>query len=160
MLKCVLPSIIDDNQSVFVPSCLITDNILLSSKVFHFMNHNHAKKRGYMALKLDMSKAYDRMEWDFLACVMAKLGFPSHWIDCVMACVTSVSYSFVVNGELTDVWIPSRGLRQGDPISPYLFLLYFEGLGALIKRAILHWSLHGISIARNAPKISHFVFCR
>lgn len=63
-LKVLLPHIIDENQSAFVSGRLITDNILLSSEVFHYMNHNQAKKRGFMALKLDMSKAYDRMEWD------------------------------------------------------------------------------------------------
>lgn len=69
-LKKTLPLIIEENQSAFVLGRLITDNILLSSEVFHFMNHNKAKKRGYMALKLDMSKAYDRIEWDFLRIIM------------------------------------------------------------------------------------------
>lgn len=137
---------------------LIIDNILLSSEVFHFINHNHAKKKGYMAMKLDMSKAYDRVKWDFLACVMAKMGFPSIWIDRVMACVKFVTYSFLVNGIPIDVVIPSRGLRQGDPISPYIFLLCFEGLGALIKRAISQGVLHGISVARKAPRLSGVCF--
>lgn len=75
-LRSILPSIIDENQSAFVPGRLISDNILLSSEVFHFMHHNQAKKRGYMALKLDMSKAYDRVEWDFLSSTMIKMGFP------------------------------------------------------------------------------------
>lgn len=68
--------------------------------------------------------------------MMAKMGFPSIWIDLVMTCVTSVTYSFLVNGIPTDIVTPCRWLRSGDPISPYLFLLCIEGLGALIKKAI------------------------
>lgn len=90
-LKSILPLIIDGNQSAFIPGRLITNTNVLSSKIFHFMNHNQAKKRRYMAMKLDMSKAYDRIEWDFLAGVMAKMGFPCRWIDRVMSCVSSVS---------------------------------------------------------------------
>lgn len=152
-LKSILPDIIDDNQSAFVPGRLITDNILLSSKVFNSMRLNHAKKRGVMALKLDMSKAYDR-----LACVMIKMGFPAIWIDRVMTCVTSVTYSFLVNGVASEVLVLERGLRQGDPISPYLFLLCAEGLGNLIKKAHAERLICGVSISCRAPLISHLFF--
>lgn len=157
-LKVILPDNIDENQSVFVPGRLITDNILLSSEIFHFMKHNQAKKRGLMALKLDISKAYDRMEWDFIACVMIKMGFPAIWIDRVMKCVTTVKYSFLVNGEATEILVPKRGVRQGDPLSPYLFLLCAEGLGTLIRRAHSTNSIHGVRLSRNAPIISHLFF--
>lgn len=110
-LKLILPDIIDENQSAFVLGRLITDNILLSSEVFHCLHHNHAKRRGYMTLKLDMSKAYDRMEWDYIACVMIKIGFPAVWTDHVMKCVTTVRYSFLVNGEVSEILTPRKGLR-------------------------------------------------
>lgn len=157
-VKGFLPLIVDESQSAFVSGRLMTDNILLSSEIFHFMRHHQAKKRGSMALKLDMSKAYDRVEWDFLGCVLIRMGFPACWIDRVMQCVTSVTYSFLVNGEASDVLVPNRGLRQGDPLSPYLFLLFAEGLGALIKKANQDKLIHGISNARNAPLISHLFF--
>lgn len=79
-LKVFLPNIIDENQRAFVLGRLITDNIILSSEVFHAMRNNKARKKGIMALKLDMSKAYDRVEWDYLACVLINMRFPAIWI--------------------------------------------------------------------------------
>lgn len=111
-----------------------------------------------MAPKLDMSKSYYRVEWDYIACVLINMGFPAIWIDRVMKCVTTASYSFSVHGEASEVVIPKRGLRQGDPLSPYLFLLCAEGFGALIKRAHQNNLMHGISIARGAPFITHLCF--
>lgn len=68
---------------------------------------------------------------------MLKMGFPARWIDRIMQCVSSVTYSFLVNGKPTDTLIPQRGLRQGDPLPPYLFLLCAKGLGAMLKRRMI-----------------------
>lgn len=111
-----------------------------------------------MALKLDMSKAYDRIEWDFLQLIMVKLGFLRQWVERVMLCVSTVSYSFLINGQPTEPIVPQRGLRQGDPISPYLFLLCAEGFGCLLREAHDAGRFHGISICRGAPSVSHLFF--
>ena len=111
-----------------------------------------------MALKLDMSKSYDLIEWDYLRGVMLKMGFPVMWVTRFMECVTFVSYSFLVNGQLTSSLRLQRWLRQGDPLSPYLFLLCAEGLRALIKQAYKSRLWSGISIARGAPTITHLFF--
>ena len=109
-------------------------------------------------MKLDLSKAYDRVEWRFLEEVMRQLGFGDTWIHWIMCCIRTVSYQFVINGELSSSLIPERGLRQGDSISPYLFLLCTEVLSRVIARTECEGELHGIAICKNAPSVSHLFF--
>jgi hypothetical protein len=87
------------------------------------MNGRMKGKKGYMVLKLDISKAYNRVEWEFLEGIMLKLGFDRIWIQKVMICVRTVSYSVLINGQAHGQIIPTRELRQGDSLSPYLFIL-------------------------------------
>ena len=117
-------------------------------------NHNSGKS-GYMALKLDMSKAYDRVEWSFLKDGMVQMGFQEQWVALIMECVTSVTYSLLVNGEPCGNIKPSRGIRQGDPLSPYLFLLCSEGLHRMIHKAASNGDIQGVSIYRNGSKLTH-----
>lgn len=108
---------------------------------------------GSRALKLDMVKAYDRVEWPFLANIMLKLGFHLCWVDFVMKCVKSTSFSLFINGVPTENVIPSRGLQQGDPILPHLFLFVSEGLSGLLRNGVAGAALMGISIAPNALEL-------
>ncbi|XP_031106167.1 uncharacterized protein LOC116010798 [Ipomoea triloba] len=137
---------------------VITDNILIASEVLHYMNHKKSGKVGWAALKLDMAKAYDRLEWNFLEMIMLKLGFDVQWIQLIMTCVTTVRYRIVVNGKLTKLIVPSRGIRQGDPLSPYLFILCAEGLSYLLQNQEIQGNIHGCKVARGAPSISHIFF--
>ena len=111
-----------------------------------------------MAIKLDMSKAYDRVEWAYLESMMKKMGFGDRWISLIMMCVTSVTFLVLINGEPKGLITPSRGLRQGDPISPYLFLLCGEGLSTMIKKKEREGLIRGVAATRQAPRISHLFF--
>lgn len=111
-----------------------------------------------MAIKLDMSKAYDRVEWNYLEAIMRRMGFDNQWIQLIMQCVTTVSYRVLVNGVLYGPITPTRGIRQGDPLSPYLFLLCAEGLMSLMQRAEQNGSITSIPITTQGTKVSHLMF--
>ena len=136
----------------------ITDNVLVAFETMHHISKKKGGKVRDMALKLDMSKAYDRVEWVCLEKIMEKLGFSKRWRSFVMKCVTSVNYAIKVNGCPMGSITPTRGIHQGDPLSPYLFLLCAEGLSSLIKASVANGVLKGISICRGGPELSHLFF--
>ena len=96
------------------------------------MKTQKSKKVGFMTLKLDMSKVYDKVEWCFLIEIMRKMGFCDNWLNLIHECISTVSYSILVNGKPKGEIFLSRGIHQGDPLSPYLFLLSSEGLTRMI----------------------------
>lgn len=159
-VKNFLPSVISENHSGFVPGRSIIDNTMSAFEVFHTMKHKKKGKIWIMAMKLYMSKGYDRVEWEFLERVMEKLGFSRGWIDLIMCCVTTVSYSVLVNGDPTNFFVPGWELRQEDPLQPFLFLFCAETFSAHLRQAERRGEIHGAKVARNAPSISYLFFCR
>ena len=157
-LKKLLPQIISESQSAFQPDKTISDNILVVFETLHHMKMKKVGKVGHVALKLDMSKAYDSLEWDFLKKIMGKMGFHPTWIGWIMECIQSVTYSILVNGEPKGHIIPSKGIWQGDHLSPYLFLLCLEGLNELIQHAVDGGQIEGFSLCCSCPKICHLFF--
>lgn len=111
-----------------------------------------------MAVKIDMTKAYDRLEWDFIQLVLDRFGFHTKWIQWMMQCVKTVSFSFLINGSAQGKVIPSRGIRQGDPLSPYIFIMCSEVLSGLCKNAQYEGKLPGIRVAKNSPRVNHLLF--
>ncbi|OMO57964.1 reverse transcriptase [Corchorus capsularis] len=157
-LKEILPNIIGPYQSAFVPGRMIFDSSMIAFETVHYMKNKRRGIEKHMALKLDLSKAYDRVEWKFLEGIMRQLGFADRWISLVMHCVETVSYSVLVNGEETDKIAPTRGIRQGDPLSPYLFLLCMEGFSCLLQDAERLGHIRGVVVSRVAPRVSHLFF--
>lgn len=158
-LKHILPELISETQSAFVAQRLITDNILIAQEMFHALRTNPSCKGKFVAVKTDMSKAFDRVEWTFMEALLLKMGFERTWVDRIMKCISSVSYQVLINGEAKGNIKPTRGLRQGDPLSPFLFILCTEVLISHIKHAESISTLTGIKIARECPR-SHISYSR
>ncbi|KAK4411817.1 LINE-1 retrotransposable element O protein [Sesamum angolense] len=120
-----------------------------------------------MAIKVDLSKAYDRVEWPFLLGILDAAGFSETFVRWISQCVSSTSFSLLINGAAFDYFRPSRGIRQGDPLSPYLFIIYAEFLSRLLLHEESLGNLKGVKVCRIAPAISHLfyaddliIFCR
>ena len=109
------------------------------------------------AYKLDLSKAYDRVDWEFLEQALIKWGFSLEWISWIMACVKSVKYSVKFNGKLLESFTPSRGLRQGDPLSPFLFLFIADALSSLLSKLVHEGEFKGVQSAV-VLQLSH-IYC-
>lgn len=157
-IKDFLPSIIGEEQSAFIKGRLISDNILLAHEVMHSLKQKRKRKDAFLAVKIDMSKAYDRVNWRFLEKFMKRIGLESQWVDRVMHCVESVSYKLKINDKISEVIHPARGIRQGDPISPYLFILCQEWLSLKLRKMQREELIQGIQIARQAPRLNHLLF--
>lgn len=109
-------------------------------------------------MKIDISKAYDRVNWDFLQNKMIHLGFSSKWVHWIMMCVKNVKYSILLNGMEVGPIIPGRGLQQGCLLSPYLFLLCAEGLSLLFHEVSRVGILKGVKAGCNCPSVTHLQF--
>jgi hypothetical protein len=134
-IRPFLNDLIGPLQSSFIPNRGTTDNDLVAQEIVHYM---HKKKGKYscIMIKIDFEKAYDSVDWGFLELTLTEFGFPSRIINLIMSGITSSTLALKWNNEKLEDFHPSRGLRQGDPLSPYLFLLCIEKLALLIQEKV------------------------
>ncbi|KAH1031587.1 hypothetical protein J1N35_043761 [Gossypium stocksii] len=148
----IIDKCIDGAQSAFVPRRLILENVLLAYEILHMLKQKRLGKKGFMVLKLDMSKAYDRVEWNFVQEIMLRMGFTQKWIDTIMKCMSTVSYQVVVNETIGKYFGPTKGLQQGDPLSPFLFLICREGLSSFMRLVGREGLLKKVKVSRSGPQ--------
>ncbi|XP_026378698.1 uncharacterized protein LOC113273150 [Papaver somniferum] len=156
-IKPYLKKIISPFQSAFVPGRAIQDNIIIAHEMIHTMQHKEGHT-GSMAMKLDLPKAFDRLEWPFILGMLKKLGFPEKFCKYIEQCISTTEISIIFNGSPTSDHSPTRGLRQGDPLSPYLFIIVMDYLSRLLVNATTNHVIYGVKAARNAPAITHLLF--
>ncbi|XP_027120639.2 uncharacterized protein [Coffea arabica] len=155
-LAQVLPKIISPQQSGFVRGRLISDNFLLAQGLLS--NMGRTSRNADVALKLDMAKAYDRVSWIFLTMVLRRFGFREQWIDRIWRLVSNVWFSVLINGASVGFFKSTRGLRQGDPLSPGLFIIGTEVLSRSLNKLVEHRGFKCFSVPRGSPKITHLSY--
>ncbi|KAL0293457.1 UNVERIFIED_CONTAM: Retrovirus-related Pol polyprotein from type-1 retrotransposable element R2 [Sesamum radiatum] len=164
-LRLVLDSLISSSQNAFVPGRSIGDNILLAGELFTRYNRQGLPMR--CALKVDLRKAYDTVEWDFLIVVLHMFGFLSTFISWIEECVTTPMFSVCINGNPHGFFKGARGLRQGDPMSPFLFVLVMEVLQLMLQQLIeqnegfsFHWRCKELGLFQLCFADDLLLFCR
>ncbi|KAL2931509.1 LINE-1 retrotransposable element ORF2 protein [Bienertia sinuspersici] len=157
-LKEVLPHLISESQNAFLKGRLLSDNVLLGHELVDYIKGRKKGNTHWAALKVDLNKAYDRVSWDFIPWILGQMQFPQQWIHWVTQCITTVRYSVLINGEASQWFDPQCGLRQGDPLSPYLFLFVMEFLSRRLQRLEETRSITGVKVSRQSPSISHLFF--
>ena len=156
-LRPYLDKLISHLQAAFVPGRKGVDSAIIMQEIIHSLERKRGRM-GYMALKIDLEKAYDKLEWNFIREALLRANLPADLIDIIMSCVFSVSTSILFNDEATDPIFPSRGIRQGDPLSPYLFILCMDFLDQLIEEKCNDNLWYPVKASQSGPVFSHLMF--
>lgn len=151
-LKPVLGSIIHPNQTAFIPGRSIVDNCIINQEVMHYLQTKKGNW-GFMAVKIDMAKAYDMVEWPVLLRILALHGFCPKFCALIQECVSTANFSVLINGAPHGYFAASRGIRQGDPVSPALFSIFSDLLSRILTRAEVQGKISGVKISRGRLKL-------
>uniref|UniRef100_A0A803NUW7 Reverse transcriptase domain-containing protein n=1 Tax=Cannabis sativa TaxID=3483 RepID=A0A803NUW7_CANSA len=156
-LRNILPCIISPAQTAFVKGRLIAENTVVAKEIVHSMGKKRGEN-GYMMIKLDMEKAYDKMRWKFIGEVLGSLKFDKRYISWVKKCIEVKRMGLLLNDTVQGVISPMCGLRQGDPLSPALFIIAADVLSQLIMAKNEAGKIAGFKFKRGGPAITHFMF--
>lgn len=156
-LKPIMPSIISPYQTGFIPTRSIHENIVVAQELLHSMGKMRGKN-GFFAIKVDLAKAYDKVRWSFINLVLSELGMPPSLRNLIMECVSTVNTNVLWNGRRSESFTPQRGIRQGDPMSPYLFVMCMDKLTHLIEEEVEASRWVPIRAGRSGPQVSHLMF--
>ena len=157
-LKPIMEDIITPYQNAFIKGRLISDNLIIAHELIHTIKTKKKGRARFVAIKVDLSKAYDRLSWNFLEAVLQKMGFSKLWINSIMQCVSIVTYRILINGVPTENIKPTRGIRQGDPLSTYLFIICANILSCMLLDIENKGLIQGIDLRKGEMPISHLFF--
>ena len=147
----MLPTIVDESQFAFIKDRGLTDSVLLENEVIEDLRR---KGKSGLCLKVDFEKAYDSVRWEYMYDMLGRMGFHNTWIKWIRGCTKSTTVSILVNKSLTGEFRLTRGLRQGDPLAPFLFTVVAEGLAGLVRQAIKINLLYGVKIGSKEVDVS------
>lgn len=156
-LRLLLSKIVGPWQANFMPGCQTKNNMIVTQKIIHSLER-HKGKFGGIIWKIDLEKAYERIEWNFLEKVLFNFNFNENLIKLIMACVTKGSTSIIWNGETLNAFKPTRGLKQGDSLSPRIFVLCLEYLSTIINEKVNAKYWIGIKSSPREDAFSHLLF--
>ena len=156
-LRPFLNDIISPLQNSFILGRSTKDNAIILQEIIYHMNKKN-KKKGDMVFKLDLEKAYDKLDWSFLKQTLIMFGFPANITSLIMHSLASTLISLLWNGSKTECFTPTRGLRQGDPLSPYLYVFCMERLGEMIQDEVRVGRWLPLQASANGPSISHLFY--
>ena len=156
-LRPYLDKLISPLQAAFVPGRKGINNAIIAQEIIHTLSKKWGKVC-YMALKIDLEKAYNKLEWNFIRDTLIRVHMPADLIDIIMSCISTVSTSLLFNVEALDLIYPSRGIRQGNPLSPYLFILCMNFLAQLIEEQCNDNLWQPVKASQNGPTFSHLLF--
>ncbi|WJX57524.1 hypothetical protein P8452_43075 [Trifolium repens] len=151
-LANVMNSVVATTQSAFVKGRCLVDGVMVTNEVIDFAKRSG---RSCLILKVDFKKAYDPVDWGFLEYMLRRFGFEGKWIEWMKACVFAGNLSVLVNGSPTSEINIQRGLKQGDPLAPFLFLLVAEGFAGLMRSAVEKNLFKGFSVGPGNVLLFH-----
>jgi hypothetical protein len=154
-LALVMDSVISTNQSAFIKGRNLVDGVVVVNEAVDWAKKS---KKDCLIFKVDFEKAYDSVEWNFLDYMLSRCGFCAKWIEWIRVCVFAGNLSVLVNGSPTGEINIQRGLKQGDPLAPFLFLLVVEGFSGVMRRAVDLELFRGFSVGSNPMVISHLQY--
>ena len=133
-LRPHLDKLVNPFQSTFILGRRSIDNAIMVQELIHTISMKKGRG-GYLVIKVDLEKDYDKLEWSFIREVLINANLPSNLVNLILSCVSSVSMSILFNGGSVEPIFPSRGIQQGDPLSPYLFIFCMEASDIVLKKS-------------------------
>jgi hypothetical protein len=156
-LKIHLPNFIDHFQAAFIKNRHISFDIIITQELIHSFHLKTWLQQAFL-LKIDLAKAFDRLEWTFLQAALRRLHLQSHFINLIHACISTPTFLVLVNGEPSDQFISHRGIRQGCPLSPYLFVVAINELSIALQREMQQSNLTGVTLGPGCPPLHSLLF--